>query len=503
MKHTNKMKMNTKILRQLKSQNSYYCKRAVTIVWTAITGVVMIGFVALAVDVGYTYHVKTQLQRTADAAAMAAASQLADEDQSHQAVYDLAAVYAAMNKTGGISPELTDADVVLGRAVLEDDGKYTFAEGEEPPDAVKVTVRLTDNSPNGPLGLFFGQALGKGTVNLSASAVAILVPRDIAIVIDLSNSMSYDSQLKHEDSTDINIEEVWEDLGSPTFGNMTVFHNSYSEMPYYRYQSRSEIKTLLGLDGVPYPYPGGSWDDYIKYVKYYLDDSWRPYCERRYAHRYGLRTWVHYLLDRRPAQSETPALADTHEQPTYAVKQAVEELCNFLLLLDSNDHLALCSFTGRAYDGGSDARTHQQLTDQYMLITQAAYERQAGEYGRYTNIYAGIEEGISELTSSRARSSAKKVIFILTDGNPNQPGGSYSTGADYARQAAEHAISLGIQIYTITLGSSANQSLMEEIAEIGKGIHYHVPTLDVEQYEDDLKDVFRTLGGKRPVRLIE
>ncbi len=478
-------------------------RRSVTIVWTAVTGVIMIAFAALAIDVGYTFHVKAQLQRTADAAAMAAASQLADEDQSHQAVYDLASLYAAMNKAGGISPELTDTDVVLGRAILNDDGKYSFAEGEEPPDAVKVTVRLTNDSPNGPVRLFLGQALGKGTVNLSASAIAILVPRDIAIVIDLSNSMSYDSQLKHEDSTDINIEQVWEDLGSPTFGNMTVFHNHYYEMPYYKNKSVSKIKQLLGLNGVPYPYPGGSWDDYIYYVKYYLDDYWRPYSERKYAHRYGLRTWVHYLLDRRPSQSETPALADTREQPTYAVKQAVEELCNFLMVLDSNDHLALCSFTGRAYDGGSDARTHQHLTGQYELVSQAAYARQAGEYGRYTNIYAGIEEGISELTSSRARSSAKKVIFILTDGNPNQPGGSYSSGASYARQAAEHAISLGIQIYTITLGSSANQSLMEEIAEIGKGIHYHVPTLDVEQYEDDLKDVFRTLGGKRPVRLIQ
>ena len=173
------------------------------------------------------------------------------------------------------------------------------------------------------------------------------------------------------------------------------------------------------------------------------------------------------------------------------------------MLLESNDHIALCSYSGRAYFSQPDARTHQQLTGTYTSISQAAYERQAGEYGRYTNIYAGINEAISELTSDRARSNAKKVIFLMTDGNPNQPGGSYSTGRDYALMAAQDAIEQGIQIYTISLGSSANQSLMDDIAEIGCGIHYHVPTLDIAQYEDDLKDVFRTLGGKRPVRLIE
>ncbi len=481
----------------LRKHRSRYLRRSAVIVWTAITAVVMLAFATLAIDIGYTYHVKAQLQRTADAAAMAAASQVADcTENDFESVLNLAAIYASMNKVAtGISPQLSEADIVLGKAIPDGNGRYIFHPDEEPHDAVKVTVRLTTDSPNGPLPLFFGGAFGKPTTELSASAVAMLIPRDIAVVIDLSNSMSYDSQLRHETITDINIREVWEDLGSPTYGNMTVFHNSRSEMPYWPSKSISKILEDLGLNDVPYPYPRGSWYDYVRYVKYYITS--------RYRHRYGLRTWVNYLMDRRPGEHETPVLSDCRVQPVYAVKQAVEELCNYLMLLQADDHIALCSYSGDAYFGQPDARTHQQLTGNYEAITQAAYERQAGEYGRYTNIYAGIEEAISELTSDRARPNAKKVIFLMTDGNPNRPGGSYSSGQYYARVAAEDAIDHGIQIYTISLGASANQELMEDIAEIGKGVHYHVPTLDIEQCEEDLRNVFRTLGGKRPVRLIE
>lgn len=477
-----------------------YKRRAVVIVWTAISLVVLLAFLALAVDFGYIYHVKAQLQRTADAAAMAAASQIASYgiDGDADDIFDIAAVYAAMNKVAAdLSPQLSEDDVVLGKAVDDGSGRYIFYPGLEPYDAVKVTVRLTSNSPNGPLPLFFGGILGKSYTELSASATAMLVPRDIAVVIDLSNSMSYDSQLRNEDRPDMNIYEVWQDLGSPTFGNMTVFHNSASEMPHYSSKySTNKIKKLLGLNGVPYPYPGGSWDDYIDYVKHDI----YPY---QYRNRYGLRTWVNYLLDRCSGEHQTPTLSECRVQPVHAVKEAVEELCLYLMMLESDDHVALCSYSGRAYFDQPDARTHEHLTNNYEAIIQAAYARQAGEYGRYTNIYAGIEEAISELTSSYARPNAKKVIFLMTDGNPNQPGGSYSSGRYYTLMAAEHAADLNIQIYTISLGSEANQELMEEVAEIGKGIHYYVPVLDISQCEEDLKRVFRTLGGKRPVRLIE
>ncbi len=471
-------------------------RRAAVVVWVGISMVPIVGFTALAIDMGYVYQTKSQLQRTTDAAAMAAASQLADADASGDAVYEAALTYARQNPIGQLTPTLAQSDVVLGHAALDADGRATFEEGQTPYDAVRVSVRMTRDSPNGAVPLFFGRALGVADTELSASAVAMLVPRDIAVVIDLSRSMDYDSQLRHE-STGINIKEVWQDLGSCQYGTMTVFHNSYSEMPRNTNSDPNAVVNALGLRTVPYPYSKGSWKEYVQYVQGNTVNSAPKLTDTNpeYQYRYGLRTFVNYLLAARTLTTETPALANTRAQPVYAVKQAVEELCNYLILMDSGDHMSLHSYS----DSGQTLRT---MTSDLTLIIQTTYQQQAGGYGSQTNISAGLEKAITELTSSRARSCAKKVIFILTDGNANRPTNE-STGFWAAIHSAELAASYGIQINCISLGSDANQSLMSEIAGIGKGVHFYVPTLDIAQYSEDLKRVFRTLGGKRPVRLIE
>jgi hypothetical protein len=474
-------------------QNKKNNRRAAVIVWTVVSTTVILGFSALAVDMGYTYHVQTELQRTADAAAMAAASQMADVNNlSDQGILDIAREYAQKNKTGGIEPTIDESDIVLGRSVQDGDGKTTFIEGQQPYDAVKVTVRLTHGSPNGPVPLFFGKALGKPDVDLSASAIAMLVPRDLAIVIDLSRSMNYDSQLRHETTTTINIKKVWQDLGSHTYGNMTTFHNTAGEMPTYN--GSSTTLANLGLTNVPYPYPNcGSWADYLNYVKENTSSP-SPTLVTEYKNRYGLRTFINYLLATRTTSCS--ALANTQAQPTYALKQAVEELDTYLLLQDSGDHISLHSYA----DNTSKIQT---LTPNYLTITTKVYQQWAGgSIGTNTNISAGIENAITELTSTNARKNAKKVIFLMTDGQANLPSNT-TTGTQYALSSANHALAHNIQIYTIGLGTDADQDLMAEIASIGKGVFYYVPTFNIAQYSEDLKRVFRTLGGKRPVRLIQ
>jgi len=217
--------------------------------------IAVVGFTAIAVDTGYTYHVKAQLQRTADAAAMAAASQLAST--TNLTVSDILAIaqpYAQKNLCGNVYPQITASDVVLGRNVVDGNGKPCFQAGVQPYDSIKISVRLTANSPNGAIPLFFGGVLGKSSTELIASACATLIPRDVAIVIDLSRSMDYDSQFRHE-STGININEVWQDLGSRTYGKMTVFHTNASSMPTYSSSTtNSNIIKTLGLNTATYPY---------------------------------------------------------------------------------------------------------------------------------------------------------------------------------------------------------------------------------------------------------
>jgi len=489
-------------------KKSKWSRRSVAMVWTMASLTTLIGFTALSVDVGFTLHTKSQLQTAADAAAMAAASKLVDmADGSEEVVFNAAQDYVTQNKVAGKSLVLDDSDVIFGKSIIDEDGKATFVEGQEPYDAVRVRVRMTDNSPNGGVPLFFGGALGCDSANLSAEATAVLVPRDIAIVIDMSRSMNYDSQLRHEPITDINIQQVWQGLGSHTYGNMTTFHTSRTAMPTYT-TSTSAIKTTLGLNSVPYPYTNcGSWTDYINWVKDNGDSGSSPGipgCEKipnpDYRDRYGLRTFINYLLATKTTYFS--ALANAPAQPAHALKQAVEELDNFLLLLDSGDHLSLHAYA-------TYAEKIVSLTGDFTLITQGAYRQWPGSKGETitnrgteTNISAGIDNAVAELTSTSARSSAKKVIFLMTDGYPTRPTNE-QTGRQYTYASAENAADKGIQIYTISLGTDSDAGLMADLAEIGKGVHFHVPTLDISQYSEDLKEVFRTLGGKRPVRLIE
>jgi hypothetical protein len=439
--------------------------------------------------VSYTTAVRSELQRTADAAAMAAASQLAANVQNYEdLVRAMAQEFATRNETAGGGITLSAGDVELGRAVQEDDGRYSFEAGAEPVDAVRVTVRRAQDSAEGPVTLFFGAALGVSSVELSASATAMLVPRDIAVVVDLSASMGYDSQLRHESMTNINIREVWEDLGSRTFGNMSTFHASASVMPSYSSSySNTYIIGKLGLTNVPYPYPSGSWSDYVTYVKNLSSNT-------AYKNKYGLRTFTNYLLEKKYGASQTPDLKNTRQQPTHAVKQAVEELCDYLTEMDTDDYLSIHYYSDSAWTGVT-------LTDSYPAIVSNVYAQSAGNYGTYTNIYAGMNSAVNELLSDRARPNAKKVIFLMTDGNPNRP----STGDPIALAlaSADTARVKHIQVHTISFGADSNQTLMEDMAGTGKGSTYYVASPDIAQYTEDLRQVFRALGGKRPVRLIQ
>ena len=78
-------------------------------------------------------------------------------------------------------------DIEVGRADYNAQTRqYDFTATTNYPDAVRVRVKLTDDSTNGPLGLYFARFFGYNTAEISAEAIAMMVPRDIAIIADLS-----------------------------------------------------------------------------------------------------------------------------------------------------------------------------------------------------------------------------------------------------------------------------------------------------------------------------
>lgn len=163
------------------------------LVLVALSLVVFIGFAALAIDVGYFYHTKNQLQGAADAAALAGASQLRGATDvtafgNHSSARREAWRFACNNKAAGdrvfleVSasncdpvpslPTANDGDIVVGHWNGND--VVNPATGETV-DAVKVRARRTDETPGmSKVGTFFGKIFGVDAVKISATAIAAI-----------------------------------------------------------------------------------------------------------------------------------------------------------------------------------------------------------------------------------------------------------------------------------------------------------------------------------------
>ncbi|HND51939.1 MAG TPA: VWA domain-containing protein [Pirellulaceae bacterium] len=154
-------------------------------VTTAVLMVVLLGLMALAIDVGTMTQVRTQLQRSADAAALAGASKLHDQNAATAVVAE-ATRYVSMNSVAGTSIALDPVDVEIG---IWNPGDRSFTpRSSSLGNAVRVTPRTREGT------LFFGRIFTSEPPEIRASAIAATRPREIAFVIDLSGSMNDDTE---------------------------------------------------------------------------------------------------------------------------------------------------------------------------------------------------------------------------------------------------------------------------------------------------------------------
>lgn len=253
----------------------------------------------------------------------------------------------------------------------------------------------------------------------------------------------------------------------------------------------TRIKQWFGLQNVPYPFPQGSWDEYINYVKTssYIHAA-------KYRKKYGLLNLVNYWLEQRPKANETPVLWQTSAEPVHSLKQAVQVFVDHLKRVRSEDRLGLAIYNS---PDGTALLEHPLSTD-FDTVSAIVAERQAGHYDRYTNIGAGLQQGWLEL-DARGRVNAKKVIVLMTDGWANRP---TTNPREYALEQARIAASKGYQILSISFGVEADTALMEEIARIGGGRHFRIPGgSSVDQYRQQLISVFRQIADDHPLALVK
>ena len=156
--------------------------RGVTLVFVAICLVVLIGFAALAVDIGYMYATRNELQNVADAAALAGAGYLGSvyrnlpylEHQNHTftrtEVFTVVDQVATKNKAAGVEISILDNDQDLIIGMWNGNSVDASLSG---PDAVQVTARR-DDTANTAITLFFARVLGIDEKPVSAVATAAL-----------------------------------------------------------------------------------------------------------------------------------------------------------------------------------------------------------------------------------------------------------------------------------------------------------------------------------------
>ena len=160
------------------------------LVFSVLMMVVMCGVLAFAVDLGYLYTLRTELQRSADAAALAGVAALYQpegslESGSYYLAPDPDAARIESRRFVRINPvkersvdvDLNLAndpagDIGVGRLNPPRDRLALLDTAFDPPNTVQVTIPLSASHANGSVALFFARVLGINTGEPRASAAA-------------------------------------------------------------------------------------------------------------------------------------------------------------------------------------------------------------------------------------------------------------------------------------------------------------------------------------------
>ncbi len=152
----------------------YRSRRGNIVVFAAIMIVPLMAMVAFAIDYGFLLKSRTDLQRAADTAALAAVQQLAPDRDGKQ---DVAAVYAAVRNYAqaniDASFQVRDEDIEVGRF----DPSLIYSNVTLLNNGIADTVRVTlryDDLANSPISLFFGRVIGQNEAGISVVATAVL-----------------------------------------------------------------------------------------------------------------------------------------------------------------------------------------------------------------------------------------------------------------------------------------------------------------------------------------
>lgn len=182
-----------------------------------------------------------------------------------------------------------------------------------------------------------------------------------------------------------------------------------------------------------------------------------------------------------------------------ALDAAVDVFLDEVSLVSKPPRVSLVTWaseiTSSSYEGWLTGRTSPLVTLDTALSQNYGPVRTAiGNYGQDvvfggTDIAAGIDAAVVELTSASARPLANKSIVLMTDGQQTH-------GRDPLLAAADASAS-GVVIYTVTFLDAADQTVMQQVATSTGGRHYHASNAT------QLRNAFQEIARSLPVALVQ
>jgi len=152
---------------------------------------ILLILVVFSTDVAYMQLVRTQLHISTDAAAKAGMETLSRTESTSEAK-KVAKDILSKNLVAGQSLTLKNSDIEFGRTEANADGTWKFLPNQQPYQAMKVSISLTDNSVNGAVPLLFGKVLGQKSFTPTQTSVAANLVHEIVLCLDRSHSMCFD-----------------------------------------------------------------------------------------------------------------------------------------------------------------------------------------------------------------------------------------------------------------------------------------------------------------------
>ena len=145
---------------------------SISILFAVVLAFLLVGFLALVIDVGHFYVVRAELQNAADSSALAGARDLDGTTGKFGVALQSAQAYSIAHQANGTPVEVPAADVSLGRWDIAGRAFVVTQTPAPQVNAVRVVTRRSAATGN-PVATFFASTFGVTQQDITATSIAL------------------------------------------------------------------------------------------------------------------------------------------------------------------------------------------------------------------------------------------------------------------------------------------------------------------------------------------